>query len=155
MFFRNCYSYSNFTIPHPTCVGSPLPRNVGPNKSAIADILGCTVPLRPYSLPRDFSTALEMTGLNTVTQCCGRTRNAPTTLYQNVSTGFANLPTAARRRADACTTNFLGPSPLGEGGTSVSKVNRVTNEGSGYDERNIKDNPSSVATRQLPPKGKP
>ena len=30
-----------------------------------------------------------------------------------------------------------------------------TNEGSGYDKRNIKDNPSSVATRQLPPKGKP
>ena len=30
-----------------------------------------------------------------------------------------------------------------------------TDEGSGYDKRNVKDNPSSVATRQLPPKGKP
>ena len=29
-----------------------------------------------------------------------------------------------------------------------------TDEGSGYDKRNIKDNPSSVATRQVP-KGKP
>ena len=46
------------------------------------------------------------------------------------------------------------PSPLGEGGTSASEANRVTDEGSGYDERNIKDNPSSVATRQVP-KGKP
>ena len=30
-----------------------------------------------------------------------------------------------------------------------------TDEGLGYDERNVKDNPSSVASRQLPPKGKP
>ena len=30
-----------------------------------------------------------------------------------------------------------------------------TDEGSGYDERNVKDNPSSVAARQLPPEGKP
>ena len=29
-----------------------------------------------------------------------------------------------------------------------------TNEGSGYDKRNVKDNPSSVATRQVP-RGKP
>ena len=29
-----------------------------------------------------------------------------------------------------------------------------TDEGSGYDERNVKDNPSSVATRQVP-EGKP
>ena len=69
----------------------------------------------------------------------------------NVSTGIADMPTAARRRADEGTTTFLEPSPLGEGGTSESKANRVTNEGSGYDERNVKDNPSSVATRQLPP----
>ena len=29
-----------------------------------------------------------------------------------------------------------------------------TDEGLGYDKRNVKDNPSSVATRQLPPRGK-
>ena len=34
---RNCNSYSYFTIPHPTCVGSPLLRNVGLNMFAIAE----------------------------------------------------------------------------------------------------------------------
>ena len=46
--------------------------------------------------------------------------------------------------------------PLGgEGGTSASEANRVTNEGSGYDKRNVKDNPSSPPTAELPPEGKP
>ena len=52
-------------------------------------------------------------------------------------------------------TVFILPSPLGEGGTSASEANRVTNEGSGYDKRNIKDNPSSPPTAELPPEGKP
>ena len=54
--------------PPPTCGGSPLPRNVGLIMSAIADILGCTVPPLSYSLPRDLSTTLEMTKLSTVSQ---------------------------------------------------------------------------------------
>ena len=62
---RNCYSYSNFTIPHPPTAGAPFTQR-GLDLSAIADIYGDTVHLRPCSLPRDLSTTLEMTGLSTV-----------------------------------------------------------------------------------------
>ena len=53
------------TTPHHRLRRSFPPRG-SLEQSAYADIYGYTVPKRSYSLPRDLSTSLEMTGLSTV-----------------------------------------------------------------------------------------
>ena len=62
---------------------------------------------------------------------------------------FANASVEMTLRSD-----FLKPSPWGGKVDCRSDSEGKTDEGSGYDKRNVKDNPSSVAMRQVS-KGKP
>ena len=61
----------------------------------------------------------------------------------------AHLPAVARYRAG----RFLKPSPSGEGGTSVSEANRVTDEGSYNDESSVIEQPLTTACGGASPKG--
>ncbi len=111
-----------------------------------------TVPKRSNSLPRDLSTTLEMTRLRSVSQGWRRDEGVPpyrsgftpvkVSLYSNsIPLGGRGTPLPRLDATNREARYILKPSPLGEGGTSVSEAIRVTDEGSGYDERNVKDNP--------------